>query len=333
MRQATVNLFADMDTQPFTLQSGLTRATRSTDTAAPTSTVTTPAAGADVVNGRTLTITGTAADAGGGQVGGVEVSVDSGATWRMATGRATWSYTWDATGNGPVTIKSRAVDDSGNLETPGAGRTFDVGCPCRMFGDSATPARPSDSDTTATELGVKFKASADGWITGVRFYKGSGNTGTHTGTLWDEDGNRLASTTFTDETGTGWQTASFPTPVQVEGGATYVASYFAPNGRYAADPAFFALKEHDTPPLTGLKADTPGGNGVYRSGYSGFPTSTFNGGNYYVDVTFVTVKPPDTMKPTVVENTPYAARPATRPPPGRPSRSASRSSRGRRRSR
>ncbi|GAA2418064.1 hypothetical protein GCM10010191_30870 [Actinomadura vinacea] len=306
IRQATVNLFADMGVQPVTLQSGLARAAASTDRSPPVSAVTSPAPGADVVNGRTLTISGTASDAGGGQVGGVEVSTDGGTTWRAAKGRATWTYEWDATGNGPVTIKTRAVDDSGNIETPGAGTTFDVACPCRMFGDSAVPARPSDSDTTATELGVKFKAASNGWVTGVRFYKGQGNTGTHTGTLWDKDGNRLSSTTFAGETASGWQTASFPTPVQVQAGETYVASYFAPNGRYAADPAYFSLKEHSTPPLTGLKADAPGGNGVYRSGYSGFPQSTFNGGNYYVDVTFVTVKPPDTMKPTVVDNAPYA---------------------------
>ncbi|MEW2358223.1 DUF4082 domain-containing protein [Spirillospora sp. NPDC029432] len=305
MRQATVNLFADMDAQPFTLQSGLIRAAKSADTAPPVSAVTSPVAGAEVVNGRTLTITGTAADAGGGQVGGVEVSVDGGLTWRMAKGRASWSYTWDATGNGPVTVKSRAVDDSGNIETPGAGTTFDVGCPCRLFGDSAVPARPADSDTGPTELGVKFRAASDGWITQIRFYKGPGNTGTHVGSLWDEHGRKLAATTFTDESDTGWQTASFPTAVKVDAGTTYVASYFAPNGRYAADPGFFALAEHRAPPLTGLKADVPGGNGVYRSGQPGFPVGTFKGGNYYVDVTFVTVKPPDTMRPTVVDSTPY----------------------------
>ncbi|MFD0856042.1 DUF4082 domain-containing protein, partial [Actinomadura adrarensis] len=174
-----------------------------------------------------------------------------------------------------------------------------------MFGDSTVPARPADSDTTPTELGVKFRAAEDGWITGVRFYKGEGNTGTHTGTLWDENGNQLATTTFVDETETGWQTAVFPRPVQVQAGTTYVASYFAPNGRYAADPAFFALKEHSSPPLTGLRATDESGNGVYRSGYSAFPTSTFRGGNYYVDVTFVTVEPPDTMDPAVVEHAPF----------------------------
>ena len=54
-------------------------------------------------------------------IGGVEVSVDGGATWHPATGRQTWSYTWVPDALGPATIKSRAVDDSGNIESIGAG--------------------------------------------------------------------------------------------------------------------------------------------------------------------------------------------------------------------
>ncbi|MBT2209020.1 DUF4082 domain-containing protein [Actinomadura sp. NEAU-AAG7] len=306
MRQATVNLFADMGAQPYQLQAGLTRATASADHSAPVSTVTSPAPGTQIVNGRTVTVTGTASDAGGGQVGGVEVSTDGGATWHPATGRGTWTYKWDATGNGPVAIRTRAVDDSGNLEVPGAGTSVAVACPCRLFGDSAVPAVPSDSDTASLEAGVKFKSAVSGWVTGVRFYKGTGNTGTHTGSLWKSDGTRLAATTFTNETASGWQTAEFPTPVQVDAGATYVVSYFAPNGHYSADPEFFSLNPYVRPPLTAPKAQPDDGNGVYRSGASGFPNSTYKGGNYYVDPVFVTVKPPDTMPPTVVDNTPYA---------------------------
>ena len=47
-QQATVNLLADMGAQPTTLRPGLVAATASTDTAAPTSTITSPAAGATV---------------------------------------------------------------------------------------------------------------------------------------------------------------------------------------------------------------------------------------------------------------------------------------------
>src|SRR5207247_939650 len=87
MRQAMVNLFADMGTQPATKQNGLVLATASTDTSPPTSTVTSPPSGANVTASSQVTVSGTAQDLGGGVVGGVEVSVDGGATWHPAVGR------------------------------------------------------------------------------------------------------------------------------------------------------------------------------------------------------------------------------------------------------
>ena len=66
-----------------------------------------------------MTITGTASDAGGGVVAAVEVSLDGGVTWRPARGRTNWTYEYDpAMAVDEASILSRAVDDSGNLETP-----------------------------------------------------------------------------------------------------------------------------------------------------------------------------------------------------------------------
>ena len=73
----------------------------------------------------------------------------------------------------------------------------------------------------------------DGRITGIRFYKGTTNTGTHVGHLWTRTGTMLAEATFTGETARGWQQVSFASPVDVTAGTTYVASYHAPNGNYA----------------------------------------------------------------------------------------------------
>jgi len=126
MQQATVNLFADMGVQPGSLQPGLGAATASTDTTPPSSVITVPAAGANVTPGSPVTISGTGTDTGG-VVGGVEVSVDGGATWHPATGRSSWSYSWTPSGAGAVTLRSRAVDDSGRLETPGAGVSVTIG--------------------------------------------------------------------------------------------------------------------------------------------------------------------------------------------------------------
>src|SRR5215213_1211883 len=104
-------------------------------------------------------------------------------------------------------------------------------CPCSIWASSATPATPSDSDTSAIELGVKFRSDVDGQLTALRFYKGTGNTGTHIGHLWNSAGTALATATFTSESATGWQQVNLTSPVTIAANTTYIASYYAPNGR------------------------------------------------------------------------------------------------------
>ncbi|MCZ0935756.1 MAG: Ig-like domain-containing protein [Gemmatimonadetes bacterium] len=109
-----------MGVQPATIQADLVPATASTDDVPPTSSFEGPS-GPDAESGL-MTISGTASDAAGGVVAAVEVSLDGGMTWRPARGRTNWSYAWDPDVNGgEVSILSRAVDDSGNLEIPGDG--------------------------------------------------------------------------------------------------------------------------------------------------------------------------------------------------------------------
>jgi len=319
MRQAMLNLFADMGVQPQTIQSGLTLATPSTDSTPPVSTILTPAAGATLNLDETVTISGTATDSatGGGQIGGVEVSVNGGSTWHPATGRETWTYEWTprVTDSGTVTLLSRAVDDSGNLETPSSSstRTVQVGSggpggdTFTIF-DSTIPGHLVDQDTAAVELGVKFRSSTPGAVIGVRFYKSSFNTGTHTASLWSVTGTRLASAIFTGETDDGWQSVTFGSAVSIDVGVTYIASYHAPNGRYAADDGFFTDRSVTNGPLTALQSGTDGPNGVFTYGPAGsFPTSTFNDSNYWVDVVFTTGSlPPDVTPPQLVRTIPVA---------------------------
>src|SRR5690242_18314880 len=86
-------------------------------------------------------------------------------------------------------------------------------CPCSLWPSSAAPTTAADSDTNPWELGVRFKSDVAGYVTGVRFYKGPGNTGTHVGHLWSASGQSLAQATFTNETATGWQEVKFASPV------------------------------------------------------------------------------------------------------------------------
>src|SRR5260370_689701 len=104
----------------------------------------------------------------------------------------------------------------------------------RARGLQGTPSGAVDAnDTSAVNLGVQFQASSSGNITGIRFYKESDNTGTHSGSLWSSTGTLLASGTFTGESGSGWQELDFSTPVAVTAGTTLVASYHHNTGHYA----------------------------------------------------------------------------------------------------
>ena len=105
--------------------------------APPTSIITSPTAGATVLTDRLVNITGTASDAGGGSVTHVDVSVDGGATYSPATGTTAWSYMWTPATPGPVTIKSRAVDDNGNVQDPPAEITVRVRTPVTIRVPSA----------------------------------------------------------------------------------------------------------------------------------------------------------------------------------------------------
>jgi hypothetical protein len=293
MQQATVNLFADMGVQPATLQSGLLPASASTDVTPPKSTITAPASGSSVIAGSTVTISGTATDSGGGVVGAVEVSVDGGNTWHPAAGRESWSYTFTAGSSGTLTVRSRAVDDSGNLEVPGPGITLTVtgassSCPCTIWPATAVPSVVDVGPDSPVELGVSFLADTSGYITGIRFYKSAANTGTHVGNLWSNSGSLLASATFVGETASGWQQVNFSNPVAITANTVYVASYHANAGHWSADWSYFAGFGLDNPPLH-APADGTGGvpNGRFAYGSnSAFPASTHQSANYWVDVVF-----------------------------------------------
>lgn len=161
------------------------------------------------------------------------------------------------------------------------------------------PAAPSANDGSAVELGIKFRTSTVGSVVGLRFYKGSGNTGTHTGSIWSASGTRLVTATFSGETAGGWQTVSFAKPVSISANTTYVASYYAPMGHYA-----YTYDQFTTALVAGSLTAPAGANGVYRYGSSGFPTSSWRSTNYWVEPLFLPATAPPTSSTSAVSTTP-----------------------------
>ena len=177
MQQATVNLLADMGAQPGTLQGGLVAGDR-LDRHGPrrARVINSPLAGANVESGQPITISGTATDAAGS--GGVRSAASRSRSTAAPPGtRRRGARAGPTPGRpgatGSATIKTRAADDSGNLETPGAGRDRQrrrrAPAPARS---GTTPSRsPPTTTPNAVELGVKFRSDEAGFITGLRFYK------------------------------------------------------------------------------------------------------------------------------------------------------------------
>ncbi len=115
-------------------------------------------------------------------------------------------------------------------------------------------------------------------MNGVRFYKGTQNTGMHTGSLWSSTGTLLATGTFISESGVGLADQLFSSPVAITAGTTYVVSYWTTVGVYAVDINAFALGVDNAPLHVSV------GGGRYRYG-SGLPVNAVNH-NYWVDVIF-----------------------------------------------
>jgi len=237
-------------------------------------------------------------------VAAVEVSTDGGSLWRAATwaaGASTWSHTYTPTASGQAQLRVRALDAAGGVlgtasATPAVAARV---CPCGLWNDGDTPAALDLADPSAMELGVRWRAASDGFVRGVRFYKGPGNTGAHTGSLWSESGARLATGTFTDETASGWQTLLFAAPVAVAANQVHVVSYLSPTGHFSADVEYFATSARHLEPLTALQSGAgEGANGVFRAG-GGFPDSSARSSNYWVDVVWAPEAGADTRAPGI----------------------------------
>ena len=145
----------------------------------------------------------------------------------------------------------------------------------------------TEFDPRAIELGVKFKSDVDGAISGIRFYKGPSNTGTHTVSLWTTTGTLLARSISVSESASGWQQVNFASPVSISANTTYIASYHTTTGLYSVNEPYFT-SQYNNAPLHALADAASGGNGLWKATTSpAFPTENYNASNFWVDVVLV----------------------------------------------
>lgn len=154
-------------------------------------------------------------------------------------------------------------------------------------------------------LGTEFYVTQTCWLKQIHCWRGdTAMDGTVLGRVWiasgGSAGTALAGTdvTFT-LSGTGWQTATLATPVQLTANVRYRASIHAPSG-YTGSGNYWTSGAgsagHTNGPLVAPSSGPGGhqsgtqGSFAYSAGYA-FPNSTFQGGNYWVDVTVTDVDP------------------------------------------
>ena len=162
-------------------------------------------------------------------------------------------------------------------------------CPCSIWSAVRDAAPRPSPDTSAVELGSQVPLAT--WrvqVTGVRFYKGTGNTGTHLRHLWSgtgtllgdgdvhrRDRDRLAAGRLSRRRWRSRRTRPTWRPTTRRSvGTPTDAGYFAASGCRQCAVA---------------RADrrSDGANGVYRYGTGGgFPTCAYQSSNYWVDVVF-----------------------------------------------
>ena len=228
---------------------------------------------------------------------------------RAPTGRGTWTYTLD----GRRHRERHDPQPRGRRQRqPGDARAGRHGHhrqrqPARARAASGAPAArpPAPAETTdnaAVELGVKFRADVAGYITGVRFYKGATNTGTHVGTCGAGTGTLLATGDVHRRDGVRLAAGALRHAGRDHGRTRPTSPRTTRRaGNYAEQPRLLRRGRVDSAPLHALRDGEDGGNGLYRYGPSGtFPNGVYRSENYWVDVVFEQARRRRTPPPPTV---------------------------------
>ncbi len=148
-----------------------------------------------------------------------------------------------------------------------------------------SPSITNFSENRSYELGMKFKTSQNGIITGIKFWKADSESGLHTGKIWDANGNQLATVDFKNESGPGWQTQNLDQALTIAKNTVYIVSVNC-NSHYVSTIQGLSSETKSCP----LTTVADGNNGLYGDAGT-LPTQSFNASNYFRDVIFYSTEP------------------------------------------
>jgi hypothetical protein len=149
-------------------------------------------------------------------------------------------------------------------------------------------------------LGHQFSVASQGWVIGLRYFRGAVDVNPDELRLWQADsasaGTSLASVVPPVASTLGWQTVPLVPAVELTPGQIYKTVGHFPD-HYVATPGFWTSGDGaagiTNGILTAQNNDAAlGGQGTFKYGAGNqYPDGTFNGGGYWVDVLVTDVDP------------------------------------------
>ena len=212
------------------------------------------------------------------RVQGAGTALPAAVTYDAATNRVTIKPTANLAAGTAFTAQIGTAATSADGAPLAAAVSWNFSTPAQLFADTLTPTSAANATTLVKETGVNVTVTAASQIRGIRFYKSPGETGTHTGRIWNQNGTQVGSVTFTGETASGWQTAQLTTPVTLTSGQTYTISVNR-NAFYPTTPGGLSAQV-----IAGPVRTVVGGNGVFGIVAGSRPTLSSGNANYFVDL-------------------------------------------------
>jgi hypothetical protein len=205
-------------------------------------------------------------------------------------------------GHSPTTLLSTAANyDPTPLVDPGAAASpsdygLDATPPTiyqNIFIPSLVPLGNTNGyDGTDYTLGTLFTADADGEIYGARWWFPDtlpAHPVVATLYSWSNDttGSALASATFSNPQ-RGWSKVLFGSPVSITANTKYVIAVWT-SDYYASTSGLYTSSGVTNGDLTALQDTSGAHNGKFQDGVGSttYPTKTYNGGGYFVDVLYL----------------------------------------------
>jgi hypothetical protein len=240
-----------------------------------------------------------------GPSGAVAASVTYDQTSQVATLTPVALLDPNTTYTAAVSTAAKAADGSA-LGAAASWSFTTAACPCQLFSPVLTPASTglstqdgrSGTGPFSYELGVKITVTQPMRLTSIRYYRDAAETGPHTANVWSSTGTLLSSTTFTNETSSGWQQQALSSPLLLQPNVVYVVSVNA-NSTFVVTGGGLRTQIVSGP----LKSVADGLNGVFANAAGQFPTQSYNSSNYFVDAV---VQPDTSTPPTVTATAPTA---------------------------